>query len=398
MAKSNKHKWSFPAKFRKGAYSWKGTAKASRNLRAAVSEIKKVAKWDPEIAAEGATRLLEKLVPSIERIDGSSGAIGGAVNKAVEALAAVVAGGAGTSKHEQRVERVFEALQDDGYGYLDHLGDHFGEICGDKELARDWGLRLSPIVRACFTQGGYFSGTSACLSSLAKAGCFEEVEQLLQLRSFDFWPYDKYRLQGLVEQGKIDEAIQGAEKLLASSSYQNATLNFVEDLLIEAGRAEEAFDRYGPRMRSNTYLASFRATAKKYPDLQPEFILKEYLRRFSGEEGKWFATARSLGLNQLALELAKRGPCNPKTILTGAESLAESEPDIAFEMAFQAVNGYVLGWGYEVMGSDIVKACSLARRLVRTERQRERLKEYLETRRRYAPKAFETRFLEHLSD
>ena len=90
--------------------------------------------------------------------------------------------------------------------------------------------------------------------------------------------------------------------------------------------------------------------------------------------------------------------CNPKTILTGAESLAESEPDIAFEMAFQAVNGYVLGWGYEVMGSDIVKACSLARRLVRTERQRERLKEYLETRRRYAPKAFETRFLEHLSD
>jgi len=37
-------------------------------------------------AAEGSVLLLEKLSPALERVDSSSGSIGNAVNKAIEAL------------------------------------------------------------------------------------------------------------------------------------------------------------------------------------------------------------------------------------------------------------------------------------------------------------------------
>jgi hypothetical protein len=47
------HKWIFPARFRTGAYSWKASRLACQRLREAVSEIKKVAKKDPVLGAEG---------------------------------------------------------------------------------------------------------------------------------------------------------------------------------------------------------------------------------------------------------------------------------------------------------------------------------------------------------
>jgi hypothetical protein len=47
------HKWAFPARFRAGSYSWKASRLACQRLREAVSEIKKVAKKNPLIGAEG---------------------------------------------------------------------------------------------------------------------------------------------------------------------------------------------------------------------------------------------------------------------------------------------------------------------------------------------------------
>ena len=45
-----KHKWKFKSHFRREAYGWKGTAPASKRMREAVSEIKKVAKKDSALA------------------------------------------------------------------------------------------------------------------------------------------------------------------------------------------------------------------------------------------------------------------------------------------------------------------------------------------------------------
>ena len=139
-------------------------------------------------------------------------------------------------------------------------------------------------------------------------------------------------------------------------------VDYLEDLLIGVGRWEEAFQRFGPRMRSNTYLASFRKTSKKYPQLEPEKVLQACLSVSGGQDGKWFATARHLGLNELALELAQRGPCDPKTILNGARELEEKEPNIDFQMALAAVQGYLLEWAYEWSVYDILVAqCSYCR-------------------------------------
>ena len=79
MSKPEKHKWTFPARFRTGAYSWKAARPACQRLREAVSEIKKVAKKDSVHAAEGAVRLMEKLWSALEHVDGSSGALESAV-------------------------------------------------------------------------------------------------------------------------------------------------------------------------------------------------------------------------------------------------------------------------------------------------------------------------------
>jgi hypothetical protein len=74
------HKWTFKSRFRANAYGWKGTALATKRLKEAVSEIKKVAKSDPVTAADGAVGLMERIWPALQGIDSSSGSLGNAVN------------------------------------------------------------------------------------------------------------------------------------------------------------------------------------------------------------------------------------------------------------------------------------------------------------------------------
>ena len=90
MVKHEKHKWIFPTRFRTGAYSWQASRLACQRLREAVSEIKKVAKKAPVPGAEGAVRLMGKLWPALEHVDSSSGALGSAVNKALDALIPII--------------------------------------------------------------------------------------------------------------------------------------------------------------------------------------------------------------------------------------------------------------------------------------------------------------------
>ncbi|WP_367185280.1 hypothetical protein [Rugamonas sp.] len=63
----------------------------------ALAEIKAVAKKEPVLAAEGAVLYLEKLAPAIEQVDSSSGSIGSAVNRAIEALVPKALAAAGKS-------------------------------------------------------------------------------------------------------------------------------------------------------------------------------------------------------------------------------------------------------------------------------------------------------------
>ena len=53
-------------------------------------EIKTVAAKDPLLGGEGAVLFLEKVSPALEQVDSSSGAIGTAVNQAIEDLVPLI--------------------------------------------------------------------------------------------------------------------------------------------------------------------------------------------------------------------------------------------------------------------------------------------------------------------
>ena len=90
-------------------------------------------------------------------------------------------------------------------------------------------------------------------------------------------------------------------------------------------------------MAGSTYLATFRAVASKYPDRAPSDILRDLVASTPGEEGKWFAAAKSAGLYEEAIELANRTPCDPKTLTRAARDLTETEPRFALEAGLAAL-------------------------------------------------------------
>jgi len=110
------HKWIFKSRFRANTYGWKGTALASKRLKEAVSEIKKVAKSDPIIAADGAIGLMERIWPSLQGIDSSSGSLDTAVNRTLTALIPVIVTAPADIKTRTKwLDRLYQAICDDAY-------------------------------------------------------------------------------------------------------------------------------------------------------------------------------------------------------------------------------------------------------------------------------------------
>ena len=97
MTRPPAYKWAFAARFRRHAFGWRSQPAVQR-VRDAAAEIQKVAKKDPALAAAGAVLFLEKVSPALEQVDSSSGAIGTAVNHAIETCATIIAEGYGYSR------------------------------------------------------------------------------------------------------------------------------------------------------------------------------------------------------------------------------------------------------------------------------------------------------------
>ena len=72
-----------------------------------------------------------------------------------------------------------------------------------------------------------------------------------------------------------------------------------------------------------------------------------------GNEGKWFAAAKSAGLFDKAIELANRSPCDPNTLARAARDMASSNPVFAIESGIAALKWLLRGHGYEITGNDV---------------------------------------------
>jgi hypothetical protein len=178
------YKWQFAPRFRRNAFGWKSQPPIQR-IKEALVEIKAIAKKEPVLAAEGAMLFLEKLAPAIEQVDSSSGAIGTAVNRAIETLVPIIAkADVNALTRERWLERLWEAIQEDAMPYLESMGDHWGELCASQDVASRWADDLKPTVESVWSPHasghGYFKGTSACLSALFTAGRYQELLSLLE--------------------------------------------------------------------------------------------------------------------------------------------------------------------------------------------------------------------------
>jgi hypothetical protein len=361
MTGASAHKWEFRARFRRHAFGWKSQP-AIQRVKQAVSEIRKVARHDAVLAAEGAVTLLERLSPALENVDSSSGAIGTAVNNAIAELVPVIAKApADPATREAWLERLWAAHEADEIPYIESLADHWGELCASKEVASAWAERLLGITRMALSPDkdvrGHFHGTEACLSALYRAERYPEIVDVLQADTI--WPYKRWAVRALAAMGSKAEAIRYAESCRGPWTHDGEVDLACEEILLSSGMVEEAYERYGRLAnRAGTYLATYRAVATKYPHKAPHAILTDLVKTTPGDEGKWFAAAKEAGLYEEALALASRTPCDPRTLARAARDLAEAQPAFAVGAGLLALHWLVQGYGYEITGADVWAAYS----------------------------------------
>ena len=361
MVVTDRHSWAFKSRFRRHAYGWRSSRLAVQRVKEAVSEIKQVRRRDPVLAGEGAVAFVERISPALEQVDSSSGAIGTAVRRAIEELVPILVEAPVDEAHRRRwMDRLFEALQADRIPYIEHLGDFWGELCGTPEIASEQAdLMLTACRMAVNPARGeinIFPGTVACLSALFHAGRFDELIEIAGGERV-YWAYKRWAVRALAAQGRKAEALRLAEASRGPWTNDRDVDRLCEDLLLASGLVDEAYRRYGlTTRRGGTRLATFRAVASRYPAKDPETILGDLVATTPGEEGKWFAAARSAGLLDRALDLARRSPCDPRTLTRAARDLASKEPAFAVEAGLLALLWLVEGYGYEITAGDVHRA------------------------------------------
>ncbi|MCK4305177.1 MAG: hypothetical protein KAY24_13155, partial [Candidatus Eisenbacteria sp.] len=278
------HKWEFRRRFRRHAFGWRSQP-AIKRIKEAISEIKKVARKDKVLAAEGAVLFLEKLSPALEHIDSSSGAIGTAVNNAIAALVPIIAEApADAKKRDALLERLWDAYQEDAMPYIELLGDYWGQLCASKEVASRWGDDLIGTCKMAWSPDpnlrGFFKGTTNCLSALLVAERYEDILELVEMAPYKTWHYRQYAVKALSAMGRQADAICYAEEGRGLNDSPIAIARAGEEILLASGHVDEAYHRYGLiASRAGTHLAWFRAVAKKYPQKKPAEILADLVEQ-----------------------------------------------------------------------------------------------------------------------
>ena len=156
------------------------------------------------------------------------------------------------------LERLFEAVQNDGVEYLAPLADRWGEIAQYPDLIDKYADRMIGMVRRAWADHHTFQhviGTSICLSCLLEGGRYDELQELLATRRTKFWSWHRFGAEALVRQGLWEAAIAFAEAARSSTNpgFSEMSIDrFCEKLLIEHGRSDEAYRRYGLRAASGT--------------------------------------------------------------------------------------------------------------------------------------------------
>jgi len=195
------------------------------------------------------------------------------------------------------------------------------------------------------------------LSALLAAGRHGELLELLDLAPHKIWHYREYGVRALAALGRHDEAIRYAEEGQDRNENPFAVARACEEVLLSSGRAQEAYERYGlVANQASTYLAWFRAVAKNYPHMAKAELLADLVAHTPGEEGKWFAAAKSAKLFDEAITLANRTPCSPQTLTRAARDFSTKNSTFALEAGIAALRWLIEGYGFEITSADVFAA------------------------------------------
>lgn len=359
--------WAFTKRFRRGGFGWRASRLAGERIAEALAEIRAVARHDPLHAADGAVRFLVKLSPALEQVDSSSGALGSAARAAVDALVPVIAQApADGAMREKWLEQLFEVIRNDDPPYLELLDERWGELCATPDVASSWADRLMDLVQHVHSarrrgQHAFTRAESACYSALFAAGRNDELIALIGGDPRPMWHDLLWVGRIKVAEGKVDEAITFMEKSVNAWTPMAGLASFAEGVLLQAGRRAEAYEKYALEVnRATTYLGTFRLLAGKYPEIDKDRLLSDLIATTPGEEGKWFATAKTLKRVDLAMQLAWKSPCDPKTLVRAARDNVGKNPEFAVEAALAALHWICQGRGYELTALDVQMAYRLA--------------------------------------
>ena len=142
-------KWLFKNRLRARAFGWRGSGLVISRLKEAASEIRSVAKSDSLAAGEGVVSLMERIWPAFQDIDTSPGALGTAVARTLSELIPILADApADHAIRSKWLERLFEAVQNDGVEYLGPVEERWGEIAHYPDLINEYADRLIGMVGA----------------------------------------------------------------------------------------------------------------------------------------------------------------------------------------------------------------------------------------------------------
>jgi tetratricopeptide (TPR) repeat protein len=261
---------------------------------------------------------------------------------------------------------LFEAIQNDDPPYLESLDDRWGELCATPEVASRWADRLMDLVQHVHAarrrgQHAFTRAESACYSALFAAGRHDELIALIGGDPRPMWHDLLWIGRCKVARGEIDEAIEFMTKAVNAWTPMAGLARFAEEVLLAAGRRNEAYEKYALEAnRGTTYLATFRQIAGKYPELDPDRLLSDLIATTPGEEGKWFAAAKTLKRFELAAQLAWQSPCDPKTLIRAARDNLGRAPVFAAEVALAALHWICQGGGYELTSLDVQMAYQFA--------------------------------------
>jgi hypothetical protein len=238
-------------------------------------------------------------------------------------------------------------------------GGHWSTLCVTPEVAAGWVDEFLPFVEHVWSPRsdghGFFKGTSACLASLYAAGFYDRLLTLLDRAPFKWWHNRQWGVKALAAMGKKAEAVRYAEQSRGLNDPAWQIAEACEAILLSSGMSE------GYAIEANqctTHLATFRALAKKYPNMPSEQILHDLVATTPGAEGKWFAAAKDAGLFNVAIELATSSPTDPRTLARAARDFAESQPEFAVAVGLASLRWISRGHGYDITGVDVLDAYS----------------------------------------